>query len=376
MIKACIVVNALPKYRFFLYNKLIVEHNLDLKIYCHSGEVAGLENFIGNLDSNVVIVPYASMKGERVVFSFLPFFKILREYDLFVVEGNPRYVSHFILATIARLLQKKVVLWTMVHSYRNNSFSKLVRLVWTSMFNKILVYTPCEKKELERFWLISKSRPMIVSIGNGVNYQEICKYSKESIINWGKFKRSSENIPVFLSIGRIVPKNQFGRILEGLSALRLKGFEFEFVLVGSGPEEKEIKEKADEFDLGDRTHFLGSIYSEKELSSVFLSADCFLAFTGVGLSILHAMAYALPIITHGNRRTHGPEFCAFNHKKGGYLFKENSVSDFTCTVEQFCIDFKLNKDSLNKMGLYNSNVVSRDYNTKAMAVNFIKIIDA
>ena len=202
--KVCVVVNALPKYRFFLYKELILEHSLDVQIYCHSGEVANLSNFIGDLEPYVTITPYTSMKNERVVFSLLPFKKILREYDVLVVEGNPRYISHFLLATAARLLQKKIVLWTMVHSYRNNSFSKLVRLIWTGLFNKILVYTPCEKEELESFWLVAKTHPEIVSIGNGVNFHEIQNLADECLQKLipaqNKFKRHREDAPVFLSI--------------------------------------------------------------------------------------------------------------------------------------------------------------------------------
>ena len=71
---------------------------------------------------SLILCKYFSIGDERLVFTLIPFVKLLKNFDIFIVEGNPRYVSHFLLATVLLILKKKIILWIMAHSYNNNQF--------------------------------------------------------------------------------------------------------------------------------------------------------------------------------------------------------------------------------------------------------------
>jgi glycosyltransferase involved in cell wall biosynthesis len=76
--------------------------------------------------------------------------------------------------------------------------------------------------------------------------------------------------------------------------------------------------------LGIEAHvrFLGSLYDEEQLAPWFICATCFVYPGPIGLSLLHAMGYALPVVTHDNRARHNPEIAALRHEHNGLEFRD------------------------------------------------------
>lgn len=72
--------------------------------------------------------------------------------------------------------------------------------------------------------------------------------------------------------------------------------------------------------MADRVIFPGAIYDEQELAPWFLSATLFCYPQNIGLSILHAMGYGLPVVTSDRVDNQNPEITALDHGRNGLLY--------------------------------------------------------
>lgn len=79
-----------------------------------------------------------------------------------------------------------------------------------------------------------------------------------------------------LYVGQMNWKKNILRILEACSLLKKDGIEFNLLLAGKGPHEKEIEDKIKELDIVEQTHMLGHISDDKTLFGLYSLADLFL----------------------------------------------------------------------------------------------------
>lgn len=112
----------------------------------------------------------------------------------------------------------------------------------------------------------------LIIIPNGMNIKEIkddWKYlAKEEFgIN--------NDYPNLLFVGQINWKKNILRILEAVSLLKKDNINFNLILAGKGPHEKEIKEKAKELDIEDNIYMVGHILKEDLLYGLYSLAELF-----------------------------------------------------------------------------------------------------
>jgi glycosyltransferase involved in cell wall biosynthesis len=81
---------------------------------------------------------------------------------------------------------------------------------------------------------------------------------------------------ILLYVGRLDLVKNLDFMLESLYRLRLKGFKFRMIFVGSGPYEKEMQSLVKKYGLTDKTIFAGRITDRIELSMHYKIADLFL----------------------------------------------------------------------------------------------------
>ncbi|WP_236403994.1 glycosyltransferase [Microaerobacter geothermalis] len=101
------------------------------------------------------------------------------------------------------------------------------------------------------------------------------------------------------AVGRLVPIKGFDVLLKAASLLKKEGFPHMFVLVGSGPEEKNLRKLASELEITDRVRFLGF---QQDIPSVLAGIDIFVSPSrteGLGLAVLEAMAAGKPVVATG-----------------------------------------------------------------------------
>ena len=109
----------------------------------------------------------------------------------------------------------------------------------------------------------------------------------------------SEASPLFLSVGRIAPNKGFDLMPWVLSkTLGRLPDTWAWLLVGDGPDLKNVEGGIAQFQLASRCRVLGAV-SDRDLHSLYSVADWFVhptRYEGSSIVTLEAMAHALPVI--------------------------------------------------------------------------------
>ena len=112
-------------------------------------------------------------------------------------------------------------------------------------------------------------------VSNGVDFAK-GRVAPEKVAKVTDSYDLPEGIPVFLFVGRIVKYKGLPLILDALAKLSQDGVDFRMVFVGSGPDEKEMKEKAASLLKPEQYIFTGAVYDREQLRAWNTRADLFL----------------------------------------------------------------------------------------------------
>lgn len=81
---------------------------------------------------------------------------------------------------------------------------------------------------------------------------------------------------VFLYVGKLDVLRNLEFLIQSLYRLKLKGFKFKMIFIGSGPFEQEMKHQIKKYGLVDFVHFVDKIMDRIELASYYKLAHLFL----------------------------------------------------------------------------------------------------
>ena len=138
-------------------------------------------------------------------------------------------------------------------------------------------------------------------VSNGVDFAK-GRVAPEKVAKVTDSYDLPEEIPVFLFVGRIVKYKGLPLILDALAKLSQDGVDFRMVLVGSGPDEKEMKEKAASLLTPEQYIFTGAVYDREQLRAWNTRADLFLfpsTYDTNGIVVREAAACGLASVLIG-----------------------------------------------------------------------------
>ncbi len=206
--------------------------------------------------------------------------------------------------------------------------------------NAVLLYTDHEATE----W--RPRLPPTVGVFGAQNALDQSRTSTE-VANWSedalaRFRRDHalEDRQVLLFCGRLRTRPTTGVdvLLRALARLVDADARYLAVIIGDGDDRPRLQELAHRLGMQGHVRWLGAEYDEGENAPWFLSALCFVYPGPIGLSLLHAMGYGLPVITHNDRRRHNPEIAALRHGWNGLEFVDGDVDDLARQVESIGTD--------------------------------------
>jgi glycosyltransferase involved in cell wall biosynthesis len=111
--------------------------------------------------------------------------------------------------------------------------------------------------------------------------------------------------PVFLAVGRLVPKKGYGYLVEAARILEDRRVPFEVRIIGGGPDQEALAGNIGRLGLVNRVKLEGSMPQEK-LLPILRDADgfvlpCVLAKDGdqdgIPVSLMEAMAFGIPCVS-------------------------------------------------------------------------------
>lgn len=164
-------------------------------------------------------------------------------------------------------------------------------------------------------------------VNNGVDFAK-GRVAEDKVAQVVKDYDLPENVPVFLFVGRIIKYKGIPLIFESLAGLAAAGQDFRMVLVGSGPDEEELKELAQQYGFMDggtpgQCIFVGPVYDRDKLRAWNTRADLFLfpsTYDTNGIVVREAAACGLAsVLIDGSCAAEG-----ITHGRNGYMIQENA----------------------------------------------------
>ncbi|MCP9236775.1 glycosyltransferase [Lewinella sp. JB7] len=170
-----------------------------------------------------------------------------------------------------------------------------------------------------------------------------------------------------LFAGRLTHAKRCDLLIKAVSELRNRGIDCSLDIVGDGATYDENRDLAIRLSIEAHVHFHGALYDD-DLVPFFSLSDVFVIPGKVGLSIVHALSYGLPIIT-SDADIHSPEVAIVKAGVNGAFFENLSLTSLTDVLAYWHI--KLANDNHGLKQRIQKTVVAAGYTPDQMAKTFL-----
>ena len=371
--RVAIVTNIIPHYRADFYRRILASSDFDCHVFCQKA-VPGLN--VGTADhmfpGQVTLLNAVSAANERIAWQTLPYYRIRANFDVCFIHGNPRVVSGVLLSLVLRALRMPVVIWGQAHTAGACSVSERIRLAWWRAFSNLFVYTDAEVNYLrERGFM----RQLILAMNNGLDQAAIdaaaAKWTPADLIEWRRRVGLEQNV-IVLSCARLIPRNRFDLMIDALPRLLEVDPTLTWCVLGDGPERKQLEDRARQRGISQAIQWRGPLYDEDSLAPWFMSSAVLVHPGAVGLTLLHAFGYGLPVVTHDERSQQMPEIAALGDGSNGVLFRQGDVKSLAETLLGVLRAPEL-RSHLSEAAL---RTAREEFNTAVMAQRFSEMVHA
>ncbi|WHZ30326.1 MAG: hypothetical protein OJF51_005129 [Nitrospira sp.] len=375
MINVQIVQPLVPEYRVPFFEALARSGQCNIQVFA-SAMLSGSQS----LRSASVDHPFINLNhpcigylNHRVLWQKgLRLEERLRRGDVLVVCGNPRFLSNYPLIWRAKRRGIATVWWGIGTMPSQQHFTGMIRRFIMQWADSILLYTDREREE---YLGMGFSPDRVFAINNSIDQGPIQRAMRE----WTPERLAAFQVqetlvgrPVFLFCGRLSKKAQVDLAIEAFAAYLKKDKGALLVIIGDGEERERLKDLAQRFQLVHSIRWLGELYDQQMMAPWFLTAKCFVYPGYIGLSILHAMGYGLPVVTHSNMLNQSPEIVALSDGHNGLLFDENNRDDLFRKMQVLSADESLRR----RMSRSATQTATREFSLDSMVQRFLKAVHA
>jgi glycosyltransferase involved in cell wall biosynthesis len=257
------------------------------------------------------------------------FSKVLnREFDLIIAEFNPRIVSNLVILALARVLGLPLIWWGHGMGHSGKEWAAKIRTALVRLGSALVTYSDQGARQvIDRG--IEKEKVYVAY--NAIDTSRI-RYIAEQI---GRKRRTS-----LLFVGRLIPQKRMDLLLSSFALLSQQFPDLNLCIIGDGPELATLRKMAVELRISHRCVFPGGIYEENKLAPFFLSAYLFVNPGPVGLGLVHAFAYGVPVVTHRGA-PHHPEVEYLVEGYNGLFFESDTPVDLAMFLARVLTDREL-----------------------------------
>lgn len=170
-----------------------------------------------------------------------------------------------------------------------------------------------------------------------------------------------DNKNYLVSVGRLVQRKGYKYLIEALP--KIENEDTELMIIGSGPQEKELKKKSKELGVSDKVNFLGYLSEEKKFQYL-ANSDIYVLSSiheGFGIVLQEAMQVGLPIIAT-NR---GGQKDLIEDGKNGILIPPKEPETIADSVESLLSRpekmKEMKKNNLKKVQSFSSKEICKRY---------------
>jgi glycosyltransferase involved in cell wall biosynthesis len=373
MTRVLIVQPVIPHYTVRLFDALATLQDLDVHVVA-SPRVPGAPVTVDNLPSwaDAGHRCREALAGRVFWQTGLKIPDAWKFGDVVCVDGAPRFLSNIPILWDAWRRGLGIIWWGHGWSATSVAWRARVRCQMMRISDVILLYTEREAKELTA--RLGAHIP-IIGLNNTIDSRPI----RDAVAEWpterlSAFRRahgfSEDGLLLFCGRLRSSPSTELDVALHGLARLAQRHKALRLAIIGAGEEKVSLANLAQHLGISDRIIWVGPLFDERQLAPWFLSATAFVYPGTVGLSLLHALSYGLPVITHDETRKQGPEIAALEDGVNGYTFRRGDAEHLATLIDRLVTNPEL-RESMSRRAL---RTTQEDYSFTNMIARFSRAI--
>ncbi|MFC4873116.1 glycosyltransferase family 4 protein [Negadavirga shengliensis] len=317
-------------YRNEILNYLSIEKGVYVEILT-TGQLKPYLKDSGNLKYRV----FTNIFSDKRKINFFPsalWYIWKNRPDCVIGQNGALNITEYFALIVCKILKIRYVWWTRAYEHKpvKNLLLRKMRQRYVNFFlrraDAIIVYS---KIGYEFLVQIGYSRKRIYLAYNTLDTHKLKnikdrtrqQLNKQKFIKL-EFPEISYESKFILFSGRI---NRFKKVHNLVKAMKcLVGWDINIhlIVIGEGEEMGKCVDLATNLNLGRNIHFKGAIYDQDELGKYFEIADIYSIPGSVGLGIVHAFSFGLPIITE-DLDYHSAEIQYLKNDVNGYFVPED-----------------------------------------------------
>ena len=298
--------------------------------------------------------------------------KGLNKGDVIVICGDVHQLSSLWIAALAKLRGIGVVWWGHHVSVGSKELGIRIRLFLTHLLSDVVL---CYTKQGVEWFKARGWKSPVFATGNTIDMETV----KAAIAAWSPEKlavfqreRGLENQEAIVFCSVLRWKTRLDQLLKAMASDTLKKRGTKLIVIGDGEGRATWEQQAKDLGISDRITWVGALREQMKIAPWFLSAKAYVYPGSIGLSIIHAFSYGLPVVCHDNAAHHGPEFEAMMNGVTGYVFKENDADDLARQI----VRLLENESERRTMSTRVQELAYSKYGIESMVNNYCEALEA
>jgi len=327
--KVVIQQPALPKYRIPVFRALAQHPDIQLRVI-YAAEKGSPPNIAADgFESQFEPMWQARIFGVPIYWHTAQWkYATIQGADVLILSWDLHYASLVPALLRARKNGVATILWGHGYSKRERGWRKVLRQSVARLACALMFYNQrAAQVYLDMGWDPSRIHVAQNSLDQAP-IEEARRFWLGNPHMLSKFKREHDldGSRVVLFVSRLDKSNRVDLLLQASSSLIADGMRnLKIVIIGDGPTRLELINLAKNLGIESQVYFPGSMYEERELAPWFLPANVFCYPANIGLSLLHAFGYGLPVVTGNRIESQNPEIEALDDGENGLLFEDGNA---------------------------------------------------
>ncbi|MGJ8636944.1 MAG: glycosyltransferase [Phycisphaerales bacterium] len=255
-------------------------------------------------------------------------------YDTLIMLGNPTWPTTWLAAILGRLRGKQILYWTHGYLKEDTGLKALFRNTFNKLAHGLLLYGH-RAKELGTKAGLNPDRLHVIYNSLDCQLQDQARSQikpTDRQATRDKLFADHADRPVLINITRLQPHKRLDLLIDAAAILKEQGTPVNVLIVGEGEEKQALEQRAKEQDI--TAVFTGALYEELEIGRMLNAADIAVMPGPVGLLVMHALAYGVPVISNNNFDTQMPEFEAIKQGLTGDFFKPQDLDSLVESIKR------------------------------------------
>lgn len=257
---------------------------------------------------------------------------IFKPYENYIMTGELSGATTWLAMILAKILGKKVYLWSHGWYARDGKVKSFFRKLFFSLSYKVLLYGDFAKELMMKHGFKEEK---LIGIYNSLDYDTQLKVRNELTYTEIFSKKFGNSYPTLSYVGRIQKWKRLDLLIDAMAQLKKDGLPLNLIIIGAESEDTGIYDYIKKNDLTESVWLYGETYNEEEIGSLIFNSNICVSPGNVGLTVIHSLMYGTPVITHSDFGYQNPEVEAITNGVNGSFFKRNDSKDLALKIREW-----------------------------------------